>query len=225
MRWDARIGRRLKLRDLHIFLAVVERGTMARAAGALSMSQPAVSKAVADMEHTLGLRLLDRSRQGVQPTAYGHALLKRGLAVFDELREGVKELQFLADPTAGELRIGSSEGMAAGLCRPSSVKWPGDIPRLSLRWHKRFSPRRIFETSMNAGSTFSLVGCSLLFESMDLLLRTCSTITSWWSPVSSTHSHARASSHFATSSMRGGSCHLQPVLPDNSRPRSLQPRI
>jgi DNA-binding transcriptional LysR family regulator len=115
MRWDERIGRRLKLRDLHIFMAVVERGTMARAANALSMSQPAVSKAVADMEHTLGLRLLDRSRQGVQPTAYGHALLKRGLAVFDELREGVKELQFLSDPTAGELRIGSSEGMAAGL--------------------------------------------------------------------------------------------------------------
>lgn len=115
MRWEERIGRRLKLRDLHIFMAVVERGTMASAASSLAMSQPAVSRAIADMEHALGLRLLDRSRRGVEPTPYGHALIRRGMAVFDELREGVKELQFLADPTAGELRIGSSEGMAAGL--------------------------------------------------------------------------------------------------------------
>ena len=53
MRWDARIGRRLKLRDLHILLAVVQSGSMAKAATQLSMSQPAVSKAIADMEHTL----------------------------------------------------------------------------------------------------------------------------------------------------------------------------
>jgi DNA-binding transcriptional LysR family regulator len=115
MQWDERIGRRLRLRDLHIFMAVVERGTMGRAASDLAISQPAVSKAIADMEHTLGLRLLDRSRHGAEPTAYGRALVRRGLAVFDELREGVKELQFLADPSAGELRIGSSEGMAAGV--------------------------------------------------------------------------------------------------------------
>jgi DNA-binding transcriptional LysR family regulator len=83
MRWDERVGRRLKLRDLHIFMAVVERGTMARAASSLAMSQPAVSKAIADMEHTLGLRPLNRSRHGVEPTAYGHALVRRGLAVFD----------------------------------------------------------------------------------------------------------------------------------------------
>jgi DNA-binding transcriptional LysR family regulator len=114
MRWDERIGRRLKLRDLHILMAVVERGTMARAASSLAMSQPAVSRAIADMEHTLGLRLLDRTRRGVEPTRYGRALIRRGMAVFDELREGVKELQFLADATAGELRIGSSEAMAAG---------------------------------------------------------------------------------------------------------------
>jgi DNA-binding transcriptional LysR family regulator len=131
MRWDERIGRRLKLRDLHIFMAVVERGTMARAAGFLAMSQPAVSRAIADMEHTLGLRLLDRSRHGVAPTLYGHALIRRALAVFDELREAVKELQFLADPTAGELRIGSSEGMAAGVLpaviRRMARRYPGVV--------------------------------------------------------------------------------------------------
>src|SRR5438067_305180 len=109
------IGRRLKLRDLHILLAVVQRRSMAKAAEDLAISQPAVSKAIADMEHTLRLRLLDRDRSGVEPTAFGRALARRGLAVFDELKQGVEELQFLADPTRGKLNIGSTESIAAGL--------------------------------------------------------------------------------------------------------------
>jgi DNA-binding transcriptional LysR family regulator len=115
MQWNERIGRRLKLRDLHILLAVAERGSMARAANELAMSQPAVSKAIGDLERQLRVRLLDRTARGVEPTLYGRALIKRGLVIFDELRQGVHELEFLADPSVGELRIGSSEGMAAGI--------------------------------------------------------------------------------------------------------------
>ena len=74
MQWVDRIGSRLKLRDLHILLTVVQQGSMAKAAEQLAISQPAVSKAIADMEHTFGLRLLDRGRSGVEPTAYGRAL-------------------------------------------------------------------------------------------------------------------------------------------------------
>ena len=115
MQWNERIGRRLKLRDLHILLAVAKSGSMGRAASDLAVSQPAVSKAIADLEHTLGVRLLDRGPQGVEPTIYGRALLKCGLTVFDDLKQGVKELEFLADPTAGELSIGCTEPLAAGL--------------------------------------------------------------------------------------------------------------
>src|SRR3981081_4734848 len=115
MQWHDRIGRRLKLRDLHILLAVVQRGSMAKAATELAIYQPAVSKAIADMEYTLGLRLLDRTRHGIEPTAYGRVLIKRGTTIFDELKQAAQELDFLADPTVGELRIGSSETMAAGL--------------------------------------------------------------------------------------------------------------
>jgi DNA-binding transcriptional LysR family regulator len=115
MQWADRIGRRLKLRDLHILLAVVQRGSMAKAAAELAISQPAISKAISEMEHMLGLRLLDRSRNGIQPTVYGRALVQRGMAIFDELKQGVEELEFLADPTKGELSIGSTESIAAGL--------------------------------------------------------------------------------------------------------------
>src|SRR5438045_3255178 len=115
MQWDERVGRRLKLRDLHILLAVVQAGSMAKASTRLAVSQPAVSKAIAEMEHTLGVPLLDRNSKGVEPTSYGRALMKRSVAAFDELRQGVKEIEFLSDPTTGELRLGSSEPLAAGL--------------------------------------------------------------------------------------------------------------
>src|SRR5207249_745234 len=98
MQWHDRVGRRLKLRDLHILLTVVQCGSMAKAAAELAISQPAVSKAIADMEHMFGLRLLDRSPSGTEPTAYGRALVARGRAIFDELKQGVEELASLADP-------------------------------------------------------------------------------------------------------------------------------
>jgi DNA-binding transcriptional LysR family regulator len=115
MRWGERIGRRLKLRDLHVLLAVMEAGSMAKAARRLAVSQPVVSQAIADLEHTLGVRLVDRHRRGIEPTLYGRALLNHALAAFDALHQGVKEIEFLADPAVGELRIGCPEWIMAGL--------------------------------------------------------------------------------------------------------------
>src|SRR5436190_9532090 len=111
---DDRVLRRLKLSDLRLFHAVVKWGGMASAAAHLNISQPAVSKAIAALEHTLGVRLLERHPQGVEPTMYGRALLKGGITVFDELKQSLNEIEFLADPTVGELRIGCTEPLAAG---------------------------------------------------------------------------------------------------------------
>jgi DNA-binding transcriptional LysR family regulator len=127
MNLDERVLRRLKLSDLRLFQAVVERGGMAKAATHLNISQPAVSKAVAALENTLRVRLLDRHPHGVEPTAYGRALLAGGLAVFDELKKSVKQIEYLADPTAGELRIGCTEAGAAGFV-------PAVIDHLSARY-------------------------------------------------------------------------------------------
>jgi DNA-binding transcriptional LysR family regulator len=115
MDWSDRIGRRIKLRDLHILLAVVQQRSVARAATHLAVSQPVISKVIADLERSLGVRLLDRDRHGAEPTIYGEALLKHSIVVFDELRQSVKAIEFLSDPTAGELRIGCINAMAAGL--------------------------------------------------------------------------------------------------------------
>ena len=80
------------------------------------------------------MRLLDRSPRGVEPTAFGRALIKRGVAVFDELRQGVKDIEFLADPTAGELRIGTSESMQRVRCWPSSIGSRGNIRGFQFIW-------------------------------------------------------------------------------------------
>jgi len=117
-KWESRIGRRLKLRDLHILSVVVEWGSMARAASQLAMSQPAVSESVANLEAALGVRLLDRNARGVEPTFYAQALLRRGDVVFDELMQGVRDIEFLANPTVGEVRVASGDTGAAGMLAP-----------------------------------------------------------------------------------------------------------
>lgn len=113
--WDTRIGRRLKLRDLHILSVVVRWGSMAKAAAHLDTSQSVVSEAIANLESALGVHLLDRSPRGIEPTIYATALLKRGHVVFDELREGIKEIESLAGQATGEVRIACPEFLAAGL--------------------------------------------------------------------------------------------------------------
>ena len=120
-RFEDHIGRRFKLRELYILSAVVQSGSMAKAAGRLAMSQPAVSEAIASLEATLQVRLLDRGPRGVEPTIYARALLKRGIVVFDELRQGIRDIEYLADPATGEVRIGCPESLAAGFV-PATIE-------------------------------------------------------------------------------------------------------
>src|SRR5262245_28274201 len=126
------ISRRIKRRQLNVLVAVAQCGSMAKAAEHLAISQPVVSKAIAELEHVVGVRLLDRGPHGVEPTLHGLALLKRSVAIFDDLRTSVSELEFLSDPTAGELRIGCEENLATGLL-------PALIDRLARQY-----PRIVF---------------------------------------------------------------------------------
>jgi DNA-binding transcriptional LysR family regulator len=138
--WEGQLGRRLKLRDLHVFSVVAERGSMARAAAHLGVSQPAVSEVISDLEHALGVRLLDRSPHGVEPTIYGRVLLKGGAAAFDELKQSIREIEFLADPTVGELRIGCPESFATSILPPVLHRFSQAYPRVAVRVAEVVSP-------------------------------------------------------------------------------------
>jgi DNA-binding transcriptional LysR family regulator len=115
VRREQQLSRQLKLRHLEVLLAVVQWGSMARAAQHLAITQPVISKSIADLELIVGVRLLDRTSHGVEPTLYGRALLKRSAALFNDVRASISELECLADPAGGELRIGTTEPMTAGL--------------------------------------------------------------------------------------------------------------
>jgi DNA-binding transcriptional LysR family regulator len=132
MKWTDRVGRRVKLRDLHIVLAVADAGSMTRAAEELAVSYPVVSKTISDLEHTLGVKLFDRSISGVQPTHYGRALLNSGAAVFDEMRRGLQQIEFIKQPDAGDLRIGSSIVVDAGLLPAVIEQFSKAFPRATL---------------------------------------------------------------------------------------------
>jgi DNA-binding transcriptional LysR family regulator len=132
MRWNDRIGRRIKLSDLHVLVAVAQFGSMAKAASQLSISHPVISRSISELEHALGVRLLERNPRGVELTAYGRAMLSRSNAVFDELRQGVKDIEFLSDPGLGEVRIGSTHPLAASF-----------VSTIVDRLHRRY-PRMVF---------------------------------------------------------------------------------
>jgi DNA-binding transcriptional LysR family regulator len=132
MQLHERIGRRLRLRDLNVFLVVATERNMSKAAVQLAISQPAVSKAITEMELTLGVPLLDRGPRGVEPTLFGRALLKRSAAIFDELRQTVTDIDSLLDPTAGEARIGTAGTLATGLVPAVIERLTRQHPRLSF---------------------------------------------------------------------------------------------
>jgi DNA-binding transcriptional LysR family regulator len=130
MPWNDRTKRRLKLRDLDILMAVLETGSMGKAASRLGISQPAVSKAMVELETALGVKLVDRSRRGVAPTPYGLALGKRSIAIFNDLRQGVQDIDFLSDPTTGEIRIGTTEPVAMAIVLPAIDRLVRQYPRM-----------------------------------------------------------------------------------------------
>jgi DNA-binding transcriptional LysR family regulator len=153
--WESQIGRRLRFRDLHVLSVVVQRGSMAKAAAQLGVTQPSVSEVITDLEHSLGVRLLDRSPKGIEPTVYASALLKRSLVAFDELKQGIRDIECLADPTVGEFRVGCPESVA-------SSALPAIVERLAARY-----PRVV--PNVEAGPTDVMIA-DLIARTLDLVI-------------------------------------------------------
>ena len=140
--WGHQMGRRVRLRDLHVLSTVAECGSMAKAAAKLGIAQPTVSEVIANLEHTYGVRLFDRSQRGVEPTLYGRALLKRSIAIFDEIKQSGRDIEFLANPTVGELRIGCVESLSATI-----------VPQLILRFSQQFPGVLVHSDDLTAPAT------------------------------------------------------------------------
>src|SRR5580704_5998828 len=115
---DHRLGRFLKLRDLTVLRTVARCGSMGKAAAQLSVSHPSIYKTIAEMEKTLGVRLLDRAPQGVTPTVFAETLLERGAIAFDELRQAIRDQPSVPAVSARYLSsLGPGVGSDLPCCR------------------------------------------------------------------------------------------------------------
>ena len=127
MKWDDRVSRRLRLKDLHTLQTVAEVGSMAKASERLALSQPAISKAISDMERTLAAPLLERSSRGVELTECGRLVIEHARVIFDEIRQSVSGIEQLSDPARGLIRIGTTEpimGVAAEIINEVARRYP-----------------------------------------------------------------------------------------------------
>jgi DNA-binding transcriptional LysR family regulator len=140
-----RLGRSLKLRDVHTLTVVAELGSMAKAAAFLSVTQPAVSQAIADLERFAGARLLDRGPHGVSLTAAGEAMVARGRQAIDTLDLGMRDIAFLTDGGKGIVRVGADMAfIAGGLMADIIVHLRGRYPGIAVH---------VFETSTRVSET------------------------------------------------------------------------
>ena len=97
----------IDLRLLQHASTLARHRNFARAAEALGLSQPALSRSIAGLEATLGVKLFDRTRQGVAPTPFGERLLARGAGLLTDAAELERELRLMQGLDVGVLRVGA----------------------------------------------------------------------------------------------------------------------
>lgn len=123
----------MKLHQLRVLLAVAEHGSIHEGARALHISQPALSKAIAELERELGVTLLSRSVRGVSLTAYGLALVKRASVVEQELRHALEDIESIRGHAEAELNIGFTAVASSGPLPAAMAAFRQRFPNVALR--------------------------------------------------------------------------------------------
>lgn len=103
------------LRQLRVFRSVAEGRNFSRAGDEVGLTQPAVSRAILELESQLGLRLLDRTTREVMLTDAGLSLAARLDRVLDELDQTLQDVAGLANARGGKVRVASSPTLSANL--------------------------------------------------------------------------------------------------------------
>ncbi len=123
----------MKLIQLRHLIAVVEAGSMRRAAKALFLSQSSVTKSIHQLEESLGVELLNRHAHGVSPTAAGRALFARAKIIETELRATRNDLDAIQGAKGGEIRLGVSPAVATSLLPQAILNFKRARPK--VRFH------------------------------------------------------------------------------------------
>lgn len=123
----------MELRQLRYFVAIVQCGSISRAALQLNIAQPALSLHIRNMEADLGLPLLFRTTKGVQPTEAGLILLRHARQVLELLEQAGHEIRGRAAEPAGEVRLGLPSSINQTLGVPLVLAARERYPKVTLR--------------------------------------------------------------------------------------------
>ncbi|MBJ2348182.1 MULTISPECIES: LysR family transcriptional regulator [Pseudomonas] len=118
--------------QLAIFSVVAQERSFTRAAAKLGMSQPALSRAMRQLEERLGVRLLSRTTRSVAPTEAGERLLQVVAPRLEEIDQEMAMLSEFRDKPAGKLRITTGEHSAITVLQPVLAKLLPDNPDLNI---------------------------------------------------------------------------------------------
>lgn len=119
-------NQRIRLRHLHTFVAVAQQGTLGRAAETLSLSQPALSKTLNELEELTGVRLFERGRLGAQLTTMGEQFLTHAVKVLDALNHAGQSFNAPVSDRPVVIRLGALTTAAMGM-----------LPKILDRFHQQ----------------------------------------------------------------------------------------
>lgn len=126
------IRNRLRLRHLQLMVALSETKSLRRAAEELSMTQPAATKALQELEDTVGVSLFVRHARGMEATVYGEAVMRYARVVFEDLDELREELAAIEAGDIGKVRIGAVMAPSPELLTQTIVSLKAAHPRLQM---------------------------------------------------------------------------------------------
>jgi DNA-binding transcriptional LysR family regulator len=136
----------LDLGDLRAFVAVAERGSFHAAASDIHLSQPALSRRVAKLEASLGVRLLDRTTRKVELTTVGRDFARKARELLNGLDQSLLGISEIAERLSGEVTVA---------CVPSAVRY--FLPGVLQRYHEKY-PRIVLRIAdEGAGDVLSSV--------------------------------------------------------------------
>jgi DNA-binding transcriptional LysR family regulator len=122
----------MELRDIEYFAMAAEHGHLGRAAEALGLSQPALSKSLRRLEAALKVKLVKRTAKGVEPTAEGAALLSRVRELRLMVRNVAREIAEVSEGRTGQLRIGLSMAVSETFLSKTFAAVMRDAPSIRL---------------------------------------------------------------------------------------------
>lgn len=134
----------MDLRHLRYFQAVAEELSFSKASRRLRIAQPALSRAVQELEQDLGMRLIERNRRTMALTPAGAVLLAESAVVLERLEESLRKVKRTAAGEEGELRLGYIGPPTKSFLGRLLAEYRGRFPKVSVHLEER-TPERVWE--------------------------------------------------------------------------------